>query len=71
MRSVSKASPDGPSKELFADGKLSGHGRLKAGKRHGRWAFYYKSGGKKAVGKYVDGELDGHWDTNQRGSAKT
>lgn len=49
-------------KEFFADGSVSGAGKLKAGKRHGKWTFYFKNGGIKAVGKYVNGELDGYWE---------
>ncbi|MCX7174548.1 MAG: DUF1801 domain-containing protein [Proteobacteria bacterium] len=62
MKSDKTAPVDGPHKELFADGGLSGEGRLKAGKRHGKWTFYYKNVGIKAVGKYIDGELDGYWE---------
>jgi antitoxin component YwqK of YwqJK toxin-antitoxin module len=38
------------------------HGRLKDGKRQGKWTFYYKSGGLKATGKYLAGDLDGPWE---------
>ena len=58
MKSDRKAPLDGPHKELFADGGLSGEGRIKAGKRHGKWTFYYKSGGPKSasynLGIYVE-----------------
>ena len=53
---------NGPHKELFSDGGLSGQGRTKDGNRHGKWTWYYKSGGLKAVGKYAGGELDGYWE---------
>jgi antitoxin component YwqK of YwqJK toxin-antitoxin module len=56
-----KATPlNGPHRELFADRSLSGDGPIKDGKRHGKWTWYYKIGGLKAVGKYADGELDGY-----------
>ena len=45
MKPTIKPRPNGPHKELFSDGGLSGEGRLKNGKRHGKWTFYYKSGG--------------------------
>ena len=35
MKKVSLQTADGPTKELFADGTVSGEGRVKAGKRHG------------------------------------
>src|SRR5262249_26634318 len=53
---------DGPHKEFFAGGELSGEGRIRNGKRHGQWKFYYRNGKLKAVGKYLDGELDGPWE---------
>jgi antitoxin component YwqK of YwqJK toxin-antitoxin module len=53
---------DGPQKELFADGSLSGEGRFKNGTRHGRWTFFYRNGTKKAAGKYAGGALDGEWE---------
>jgi MORN repeat protein len=62
MKSSNKPPLNGPHKELFADGGLSGEGRFKDGRRHGQWTFYYKGGGLKAVGKYVGGELDGFWE---------
>jgi addiction module HigA family antidote len=62
MESDKTALLNGPRQELFTDGGLSGEGRLKSGKRHGKWTFYDKSGSKKAVGKYLDGELDGYWE---------
>ena len=34
----------------------------KNGKRHGKWDFYYVNGRLKAIGKYVNGELDGYWE---------
>jgi antitoxin component YwqK of YwqJK toxin-antitoxin module len=66
MKSSRESPLNGPHKELFADGGLSGEGRLNDGKRHGKWTFYYKSGGLKAKGKYVRGELDGRWDGGVR-----
>src|SRR4051812_29880663 len=62
MKPTNKPPLNGPHKELFADGTRSGEGRFKHGKRHGKWAFYYKGGGLKAVGKYANGELDGYWE---------
>jgi antitoxin component YwqK of YwqJK toxin-antitoxin module len=62
MKSSIKSPVNGPHKELFSGGGLSGEGHLKVGKPHGKWTFYYKSGGVKATGKYLDGELDGHWE---------
>ena len=62
MKSAKAAPLNGPHKELFADGGLSGEGRTKGGKRHGKWTWYHKNGGLKAVGKYADGELDGYWE---------
>lgn len=62
MKSAKATPVSGPHKELFSDGGLSGEGRVKAGKRHGKWTWYYKNGGLKAVGKYADGELDGYWE---------
>jgi MORN repeat variant len=62
MMSTRSTPLNGPHQELFADGSLSGEGRLKDGKRHGKWTWYYKNGGLKAVGKYADGELDGYWE---------
>ena len=58
-----KSTPlNGPHRELFADGDVSGEGRVKDGKRHGKWTWYHKNGGLKAVGKYAHGELDGYWE---------
>jgi|SRR6266540_5151286 antitoxin component YwqK of YwqJK toxin-antitoxin module len=62
MKSSGKSPLNGPHREYFSDGGLSGEGRLKDGKRHGKWTFYYKSGGLKATGKYLAGELDGPWE---------
>jgi antitoxin component YwqK of YwqJK toxin-antitoxin module len=62
MKSAKATPLNGPHKELFADGGLSGEGRVKNGKRHGKWTWYYKNCGLKAVGKYADGELDGFWE---------
>jgi len=62
MKSSKTKMLSGPSRELFADGGLSGEGRMKNGKRHGNWKFYYRSGGMKAKGKYADGQLDGYWE---------
>ena len=62
MKLTSKPPLNGPRKVLFADGTLSGEGCFKEGKRHGKWTFYYKGGGLKAVGEYADGELDGYWE---------
>src|SRR5262249_59795719 len=62
MKASKKPPADGPHKELFADGGLSGKGRFKNAKRHGKWQFYYRNGKPKAIGKYVAGELDGRWE---------
>ena len=43
-------------------GAISVEGLLRNGKRHGKWKYYYRSSGLKAVGNYVDGELDGNWE---------
>lgn len=51
-----------PARELFADGSLSGEGRMLNGKRHGPWKFTYKNGVLKATGVYLEGELDGYWE---------
>ena len=61
MKSSSKKT-DGPTKELFTDGGLSGEGHLKAGKRHGKWQWFYRNGRLKAVGKYQAGDLEGPWE---------
>src|SRR5688572_14571960 len=52
---------DGPHKEYFAGGELSAEGRIRNGKRHGKWKYYYVNGQLKAVGKYEDGEFEGEW----------
>ena len=62
MKKISLPTNDGPTQELFADGTVSGEGKMKSGKRHGKWKFYYRNGQTKAVGKYADGELDGFWE---------
>lgn len=54
MKSAKATPLDGPHKELFADGGLSGEGRVRDGKRHGKWTWYYKNGGLKAVGAYAE-----------------
>ena len=54
--------PEELHQELFANGDLSGEGRMLNGKRHGPWKFYYKSGVLKATGAYLEGELDGFWE---------
>ncbi len=66
MKKTSLQTADGPTKELFADGTVSGEGKMKSGKRHGKWKFYYRNGQTKAVGKYADGELDGYWNGGVR-----
>jgi antitoxin component YwqK of YwqJK toxin-antitoxin module len=53
---------DGPQREYFAGGELSGEGRFRNGKRHGNWKFYHRNGRQKATGKYLDGDLYGHWE---------
>jgi len=58
---VEAAQLNGPHKELFADGNLSGQGLVKDGKRHGKWTWHYKNVRLKAVGRYANGELDGYW----------
>ena len=50
---------DGLHRELFTNGKLSGEGQYKNGKRHGKWKFFYRNGVLKAAGEYLEGELDG------------
>ena len=60
MKSSNKEQLNGHHKELFTNGGLSGEGRMKNGKRHGKWKFYFRNGVVKAIGKYVDGELDGY-----------
>ncbi len=62
MKKQTKVPPDGLHQELFADGTVSGEGRIKDGKRHGKWKFYLRNGQLKAQGKYVAGILDGHWE---------
>ncbi|MCX7419964.1 MAG: hypothetical protein NT013_10550 [Planctomycetia bacterium] len=62
MKKQTKTPADGPHKELFSDGTLSGEERFKDGKRHGKWKFYLRNGQLKTAGKYVAGELDGHWE---------
>ena len=62
MKSAEPTPLNGPHKELFGDGSLSGEGRVKDGKRHGKWTWYHKNGGLKAIGKYANGELDGYWE---------
>jgi antitoxin component YwqK of YwqJK toxin-antitoxin module len=62
LKSTNKPPLNGPQKELFADGTLSGEGNFENGNRNGQWTFYYKSGGRKAFGTYADGELDGYWE---------
>ena len=62
MKKQTTTPSDGPHKELFADGNVSGEGRFKDGKRHGKWKLYLRNGQLKATGKYVEGELDGHWE---------
>ena len=62
MKKTSLQTVDGPTKELFADGTVSGEGKMKSGKRHGKWKFYLRNGQTKAVGKYAAGELDGYWE---------
>ena len=56
MKSSNKEQLNGHHKELFTNGGLSGEGRMKNGKRHGKWKFYYQNGVVKAIGEYVDGE---------------
>src|SRR3954468_14584064 len=58
---MKKSPKDGPHKEMFAGGKVSGEG-LRNGQRQGPWKFYHLNGKLKAVGKYVDGELQGPWE---------
>jgi antitoxin component YwqK of YwqJK toxin-antitoxin module len=54
-----KSTPlNGPHKERFADGAVSGEGRVKDGARHGKWTWYSKNGGLKAAGRYANGELN-------------
>jgi len=43
MKSSNKQPLNGPHKELFAGGALSGEGQFKDGKRHGKWKFYYRT----------------------------
>ena len=62
MKKAPAKPADGPHKELFAGGELSGEGRFQNGKRNGHWEFYHRNGKLKAVGKYLDGELNGHWE---------
>lgn len=62
MKKSLTAPKDGPHKELFAGGKVSGEGHLRNGKRQGAWKFYHLNGKLKAVGKYVDGALYGYWE---------
>src|SRR5262249_4931054 len=62
MKKVHRQAVDGPQKEYFTGGELSGEGRFRNGKRNGQWKLYYRNRKLKAVGKYLDGVLDGHWE---------
>ena len=51
MKRSTKLPPDGPHKEFFAGGALSAEGRIRNGKRHGKWKYYFRNGKPKATGK--------------------
>ena len=36
-------------------------GKLKDGKRHGKWIIYYANGNKRQEGKYAAGKKEGQW----------
>ena len=36
-------------------------GKLKDGKKHGKWTRYYANGNKREEGKYAEGQKEGRW----------
>jgi antitoxin component YwqK of YwqJK toxin-antitoxin module len=49
---------------LYKEPAMAEHlseGKLKDGKRHGKWIIYYANGNKRQEGKYAEGKKEGQW----------
>lgn len=58
--------------EYQGDGRLEAEGRMKDGRRHGRWKWYGDDGTLLRTGRYADGEQVGTWTTwNTDGTVST
>jgi antitoxin component YwqK of YwqJK toxin-antitoxin module len=52
---------DGPYTRMHPNGTKAVEGRVRNGKRHGRWSEWYDDGRPRAEGDYYHGEKHGRW----------
>jgi len=58
---------------LYKEPAMAEHlseGKLKDGKRHGKWIIYYANGNKRQEGKYAEGKKEGQWTSYYKDGAE-